>query len=90
MRTMLALLLFTAVAHADAPPDAKRMATDDCERARKANKTCVIDMGNEVLEGETPTNSGSRVDVIKFAQAGSLIRIRRDFIPEIIKTAEDL
>jgi hypothetical protein len=91
MRTVLAALLMfvatTAVARAD---DAKKMATDDCARARAANKTCVIDMGNEKIEGETPTNSGMKVDVIKFITASSLIHIRKDFIPEIIKTAEDL
>lgn len=89
MRTMLALLLTTAIAHADTA-DVKKMATDDCAKARKANKTCVIDMGNDVIDVDLPKNTGSMVDVIGFKGHESLIRVRRDFIPEILKTAEDL
>ena len=91
-KTLLAaalLLATTAYAAADTG-DAKKLAEGDCARARAANKTCVIDMGDEKIEGETPTSSGTKVDVIKFTQASSLIHLRRDFIPEIIKTAEDL
>ena len=91
MRTVLAaLLVLTATAAADTTTDAKKMADGDCARARAANKTCVLDMGDETIEGEPPVSSGQRVDVIKFITASSLIHIRKDFIPEIIKTAEDL
>jgi len=89
MRTALALLLFVATAHADSG-DAKKLAEGDCARARAQNKTCVLDMGDETIEGEPPVSSGTKVDVLTFIQASSLIHIRRDFIPEIIKTAEDL
>ncbi len=82
------MFVATTAAHADT--DAKKMATDDCARARAQNKTCVIDMGDEKIVGETPTNSGMKVDVLKFITANSLIHIRKDFIPEILKTAEDL
>jgi hypothetical protein len=81
------MVLATSAARAD---DAKKMASDDCARARAQNKTCVLDMGDEKITGETPVNSGQKVDVLKFTTASSLIHIRRDFIPEIIKTAEDL
>ncbi len=90
MRTVIAaalLVLAAATAHAD---DAKKMAGDDCARARAQNKTCVLDMGSERIEGDKPINDGTKVDVIKFVGSSSLIHIRRDFIPEIIKTAEDL
>jgi hypothetical protein len=30
------------------------------------------------------------VRILTFGKAGSLIRVRRDFVPEIIKAAEDL
>lgn len=90
MRTVLAaLVLLTATAHADGN-DTRKMADSDCARARAQNKTCVLDMGDEKIEGEPPVSSGQRVDVIKFVGASSLIHIRRDFIPEILKTAEDL
>jgi hypothetical protein len=97
MRLFLAavFVLVPAVAPADnAPksrtPDAKQMKTDDCARARKQNKTCVLDMGTETLEGSVGKNDGERIDVKVFDKMGSMVRIRRDFIAEIIKTAEDL
>jgi hypothetical protein len=90
-----ALLFVPAVATADEPqvrtPDASRMKTDDCARARKANKPCVIDMGKgEDVEGNAPTAGGSAIGIIQYGKAQSLIRIRKDFIMEILKTAEDL
>lgn len=98
MRTLLlsaALLLGTSVAVADTAkpttPDATKMANDDCARARKQNKTCVLDMKGEEVEGGKVGPGGSAIGVIKFpAKAESLIRIRRDFIVEILKSAEDI
>jgi hypothetical protein len=102
MRTLLVatLLLAPALSSADtptpAPPvgrtaDPAKMKTDDCARARKQNKTCVIDMGKaEELTGNAPTAGGSAIGIVTFGTARSLIRIRRDFITEILKTAEDL
>ena len=93
MRFLLAaaLLLVPALATADTrTPDAAKMKTDDCARARKQNKTCVIDMGTETLEGTAGKGDGERIDIIGFGKSASLIRIRRDFITEILKSAEDL
>jgi len=91
-KTLLAaalVLATTSYAAADTG-DAKKLAEGDCARARAQHKTCVIDMGDEKIDGETPVILGTKVDVIHFTQASSLVHIRRDFIPEIIKTAEDL
>jgi hypothetical protein len=98
MRTLFVatlLLVTPALAAADNPPssqttDVAKMKNDDCARARKANKTCVLDMGGESLEATAPTAGGGAVGVVTFGKATSLIRIRRDFITEILKTAEDL
>jgi hypothetical protein len=84
------LVLVPAVALADAPKDFKRMATDDCARARAQNKTCVINIEGIDVEGNNPVGTGERITTPDFGTNKSLIRIRRDFIPEIIKTAEDL
>ena len=90
MRFLLAaVILVPSLALADTP-DVQKMKTDDCARARRQNKTCVLDMGTETLEGTAGKNEGERVDIISFGKATSLIRIRRDFIAEIIKSAEDL
>lgn len=90
MRIVLAaLVLLPALAFADTP-DARQMKTDDCARARRQHKQCVLDMGTETLEGVVGKGEGERIDIIGFGKAGSLIRIRRDFIVEILKSAEDL
>jgi hypothetical protein len=100
MRTLLVaslLLIAPALAAADDPAptpsrttDVTKMKNDDCARARKANKPCVIDMGGEELEASAPTAGGAGIGVITFGKMESLIRIRRDFITEILKTAEDI
>lgn len=84
------LALVPAVALADAPSNVKKMATDDCARARAQNKTCVINIEGIDVEGQNPTGTGERITIPDFGTNGSLIRIRRDFIPEIIKSAQDL
>ncbi|HEY5945713.1 MAG TPA: hypothetical protein VIV40_09490 [Kofleriaceae bacterium] len=90
MRIVIAaLVLVPALALADTP-DAQKMNTDDCARARKQNKTCVLDMGTETLEGTVGKGDGEKVDILTFGKLPSLIRIRRDFIVEILKSAEDL
>lgn len=84
------LALIPAVALADAPKDVKKMATDDCARARAAGKTCVINIEGIDVEGQNPTGTGERITIPDFGTNKSLVRIRRDFIPEILKSAEDL
>jgi hypothetical protein len=84
-----ALLLAPTLAMADTP-DVSKMKSDDCARARKQNKTCVLDMGKEDIEGGAPTATGTSVGIVSFGKAASLIRIRKDFIVEILKSAEDL
>jgi hypothetical protein len=66
------------------------MKTDDCAKARKAGRQCVLDMGAEDVHGTTPSKDGIDTSVVTFKELGSLIRIRRDFIAEIIKSADDL
>lgn len=93
MRTMLlalSLLVLPSLAAADPTPDVQKMASDDCARARKQNKTCVLSIESEIIDGDKPVSTESTISVNIFATHGSLIRLRRDFIPEILKTAEDL
>lgn len=93
MRFMLIVLAFPILAHADPvkTPDARQMHTDDCEKARKANRPCVIDMGEgEKIGGNGLTPHGIGVTAIETPKHSSLVPIRREFIVEILKTAEDL
>ncbi len=91
-RILLASLLLAApaVALADAPADAKKMTTDDCAKARAQNKTCVISIEGIDVEGIGGKGQGERIDVLDLGRHRSLIRIRMDFIAEILKSAEDL
>ena len=97
MRTVVALLMLTSVVlpvsvFADPSPaaDVTKMVTEDCARARKAGKTCVLDVQAEEVGGSTPTAGDVGTRILIFGTATSLIRLRYDFIPEIVKTAEDL
>jgi hypothetical protein len=91
MRTLViaAVLLIPALVRAE-PRSAEQKHADDCAAARKANKTCVLDMGKEELTGDKPVGQGVGVAVIKIDKEPSLIHLRRDFIVEILRSAEDL
>ncbi len=96
MRTLLAsaLLLAGLAAPALAQPakaaDVTTMASDDCAKARKAGKTCVLTIEDEDITGTTPTYGDTNTAIIGFGDHDSLIKLRRDFIPEILRTAEDI
>ena len=55
-----------------------------------AGKVKVYDFSGDTIEGDLVKSEGSTVDARDFAKHASLIKIRKDFIPEIIKSAEDL
>ena len=93
MRILLAtLLLLPAIASADEtqPPQQAQGNPDDCARARKLDKVCELTIGPEELEGGVSKPDGIGFSARDWAYMNSLIHIRRDFIPEIIKSAEDL
>jgi hypothetical protein len=98
MRILLMLAVMSSVAAAEPAKtsstvqikDAKQMVTDDCAKARKAGRTCVLDMGTEDVKGGVPTSTGTSINTLKMTTEPSLIHLRRDFIVEIVKSAEDL
>ncbi|MBV8756182.1 MAG: hypothetical protein JO257_02835 [Deltaproteobacteria bacterium] len=90
MRILIALLIVPAIAAANPAKTAEQKHSDDCAAARKANKTCVLDMGKEEVTGDKPVGTGVGVAVIKIEKEPSMISIRRDFIVEILKSAEDI
>ncbi len=55
-----------------------------------AAKVKVYDFSGDTIEGDLVKPEGSTVDARDFAKHSSLITIRKDFIKEIIKSAEDL
>jgi hypothetical protein len=58
--------------------------------AGNKDKVKVYDFSGDTIEGDLIKPEGSTVDARDFAKHSSLITIRKDFIPEIIKSAEDL
>ena len=62
----------------------------DKAAAAAAPKTKVYDFSGDTIEGDLIKPEGSTVDARDFAKHASLIRIRKDFISEIVKSAEDL
>ena len=56
----------------------------------KGAKVKVYDFSGDTIEGDLIRPEGSTVDARDFAKHSSLISIRKDFIREIIKSAEDL
>jgi hypothetical protein len=82
MQKILSILVVAAVATAGFSTSAH---ADD-----KQPKTKVYDFSGDTIEGDLIRPEGTTVDARDFAKHASLIRIRKDFIPEILKSAEDL
>jgi len=80
---LLSLALLTSIAAAD---DKKGGG----DKGGGAGKVKVYDFSGDTIEGDLVKPEGSTVDARDFAKHSSLIKIRTNFIPEIIKSAEDL
>lgn len=65
-------------------------AAADAQKKEKAPKTKSFDFSADEIDGELVKPNGDFVDPRKFATHTNLIKIRQDFIKEILKSAEDL
>jgi hypothetical protein len=91
LATLAILVSLASAAAADPRPAAPPSdARGDCARARKAGKTCELTIEAEDVGGSKPDPGGSDIRTRRFEPAGSLLRIRRDFIDAIVKAADDL
>src|SRR2546423_15698579 len=89
MRSLLVLMMLTAPALANPKTKApEAMHADDCARARKQGKTCVLDMTDEKVQGNAPLATGSGVSVIDPGKQPGLIRLRTGFLVAVIRPAE--
>jgi hypothetical protein len=83
------LLVLAGTAAADdkkAPPPAPAGGGD----AKGNGKVKVYDFSADSIEGDLVKPEGIGVNVADFSKHSSLIKIRQNFIPEIVKSAEDL
>ena len=89
MRTLATIFvtlgLLTSVAGlASAQPKGKAPAAGGNAKVK------VYDFSGDTIEGDLIKPEGTTVDARDFAKHASLIRIRKEFIAEILKSAEDL
>jgi hypothetical protein len=56
----------------------------------KYKKKTVYDFDDDLVEGELQRPDGEYIDTRRKAKHSSLIKIRADFIPEMLKSAEDI
>jgi hypothetical protein len=84
------LIVFALVGTAAAQPAAGGGKKGDDKGGQPSGKVKVYDFSGDTIEGDLIKPEGSTVDARDFAKHSSLIRIRTHFIPEIIKSAEDL
>jgi hypothetical protein len=94
-RTLLALIKVSAAASllvalpAGAQNKAAAPPAAGGENVQYKSKT-VYDFDDDVVEGDLVRPDGEFVDSRKAAKHSSLIKIRADFIPEMLKSAEDI
>jgi hypothetical protein len=90
--TLLALGFFAAAPAAFAAdekaPPASGGGGDDSNTSYKA-KT-VYDFEDDMVEGDLARPDGELVNALKKTEHSSLIEIRKDFIPEMLKSLEDI
>jgi hypothetical protein len=86
--TVLVVLLFAGVASAQPKAAPKPAPAGGGDKA--GGKVKVYDFSGDTIEGDLIKPEGSTVDARDFAKHSSLITIRKDFIKEIVKSAEDL
>jgi hypothetical protein len=80
----------SGAATAQAQPADKKPAPAADKGGSTTAKVKVYDFSGDTIEGDLIRPEGTTVDARDFAKHSSLIRIRTNFIPEIIKSAEDL
>jgi hypothetical protein len=90
MRKLGTLLLVIGGLATSAWADDKKPAAGGGDKGGGNGRVKVYDFSGDTIEGDLIKPEGSTVDARDFAKHGSLIHIRKDFIPEIIKSAEDL
>ena len=73
-----------------AGPSFAQDKADSGDAAGDAKKVKNYDFTGDEIDGDLIKPDGDFIDTRQFASHGNLIRIRQDFIKEILKSAEDL
>lgn len=86
MKTLVASILAAAIL---VPSVAFAQNRGGNKPATPAGKVKQYDFSGDTIDGELVKPEGEFVNTRKFAEHTSLIRVRADFIKEIVKSAED-
>lgn len=89
-RALLASVLLATFAFASTTPVSAQPANDAAAAPADGKKVKTYDFSGDEIDGDLIKPDGEFIDTRKFASHNSLIRIRQDFIKEILKSAEDL
>lgn len=100
-KTLMALTLSTglggvAVAQQDNaakpanPPRATAQPAGGGEENTTYKAKTVYDFEDDMVEGDLQRPDGELIDSVRKAKHSSLIEIRKDFIPEMLKSLEDV
>ncbi len=84
IKTVLAGLILVGFASSASPVFGQPKAKDTKPKVK------VYDFSGDTIEGDLIRPEGTTVDARDFSKHSSLIRIRKDFIDAILKSAEDL
>jgi hypothetical protein len=90
MRKLVLVISSLALLTSIALADDKKPAPAGDKGGGGGGKVKVYDFSGDTIEGDLVKPEGSTVDARDFAKHASLIRIRTTFLPEILKSAEDL
>jgi hypothetical protein len=88
LRTVLAAVTALAIFGFVSTAQAQRAAKPDKPPAGQKVKN--YDFSGDDIEGEIVKPDGDDLNARKFGDHSSLIRVRQDFIREIVKAAEDI
>jgi len=69
---------------------ARRAEASECARARKAGKPCQLTIEPEQVGGDRAIPDGTDLRLRRFEPSGSMLRLRREFIDQIVKAADEL
>ncbi len=86
---LIALALGLAVAPGLVAAQQQKPAAAPAGDAQYKSKT-VYDFDDDIVEGDLIRPEGELVDTRKGAKHSSLIKIRTHFVPEMLKSAEDI
>jgi len=70
--------------------DDKAAAAPAAEESTQYKAKTVYDFEDDMVEGDLQRPDGELVNALKKTEHSSLIEIRKDFIPEMLKSLEDI